>query len=93
MLTYACFFPQSVYESESALIPKNTSVIVARVPVGNSANSKKAWNNKTSDNNKNNVNKILICILSSAIIDFFFHQKATITANAIDEKKPVSTYC
>lgn len=40
-----------VYKNNATLIPKNTSVIVARVPV---ANSNKKWNknNNTSGNNK-----------------------------------------
>lgn len=42
---------KEVYETESTLIPKNTSVIVARVPV---ANTKKAWNNNKSDTKKAN---------------------------------------
>lgn len=41
---------KEVYESDSILIPKNTSVIVARVPV---AAAKKSWNknDKSNDNN------------------------------------------
>lgn len=44
-----------VYDSDSILIPKNTSVIVARVPV---ANVKKNWNK----NDSNSKNVIIFCI-------------------------------
>jgi len=43
--THQLFF--KVYDSDSILIPKNTSVIVARVPV---ANSKKSWNKSDKSN-------------------------------------------
>ena len=39
---YCCFFSSAVYTDESSLIPKNTSLIVARVPVAGATN-KKIW--------------------------------------------------
>lgn len=56
----------SVYESDSILIPKNTSVIVARVPV---AAAKKSWNK----NDKSNVclSFVMLCVFLHRNVSFF----------------------
>lgn len=47
---YVCFFAE--YSENTALIPKNTSLTIARIPLANQV--KKAWDPGT-DNNSNNV--------------------------------------
>ena len=68
-INFHFFFYLLVYETESTLIPKNTSVIVARVPV---ANTKKAWNNNKSDTKKANVSSNLFSLLMETFFKFLF---------------------